>query len=285
MCRARAGQSNAISIGGPVSEGFYKRRRGILEHIEAGKIDLLESGIHDYLSLKANLVIGNGYPLPAGVCLTSSPAIHAHCPRFSERTIRRCLAHLERLDFIKVWKTNGKRGNYHVLICRASVHDLSGKEYRVNALLTTDWREPVYEPVQDVSAVCPQFVRSLSGNREVEKKEEREEKKPTPRFALPDWIPQPAWDDFVAMRKSLRAPLTEKAKDLVVKRLERMRLAGQDVSAVLEQSIERSWKGVFDLKEPQAKAGTNGKNHSTGVTEQNYRNLGFAGPKVADGSR
>jgi hypothetical protein len=36
-----------------MSSGYYKRRRGIVEHIESGEIDLLESGVHDYLSLKA----------------------------------------------------------------------------------------------------------------------------------------------------------------------------------------------------------------------------------------
>jgi len=34
-----------------MSAGFYKRRRGVVEHIENGTIDLLEDGIHDYLSL------------------------------------------------------------------------------------------------------------------------------------------------------------------------------------------------------------------------------------------
>lgn len=253
-----------------MSGGFYKRRRGILEHIESGKISILESGIHDYLLLKANLRLGDGYPIPAGICLTSAPAIHAHCRCVSERTIRRCLEHLAELDFIKVWKTKGKRGNYHVLLCRASVHDLSGSEFRVNSEKTTDWHSPVYAPVREVSADCPGTVRSLSGYRELENREEREEKKPTPRFALPDWIPQPAWDDFVAMRKSLRAALTEKAKALLVKRLERMRVAGQDVRAVLEQSTERSWKGVFEVK-----AGANGSGNPVSIAEQSARNVGL----------
>ena len=71
-----------------MSEGFYKRRRGILEHIEAGTVDLLESGIHDYLSLKANLVIGSHCSIPVGVVFTSAPAIHAHCRLVSERTVQ-----------------------------------------------------------------------------------------------------------------------------------------------------------------------------------------------------
>ena len=56
-----------------MSEGFYKRRRGIVEHIEAGSIDLLEDGIHDYLSLKANLVIGSACSIPVGPVLPPPP--------------------------------------------------------------------------------------------------------------------------------------------------------------------------------------------------------------------
>jgi hypothetical protein len=40
-----------------MSGGFYKRRRGILEHLEAGRISLLDLAVHDYLNLKANLAM------------------------------------------------------------------------------------------------------------------------------------------------------------------------------------------------------------------------------------
>lgn len=150
-----------------MSAGFYKRRRGILEHIDAGAIDLLESGIHDLLLLRANLLIGSACSIPIGVCFTSAPAIHAHCRRVSERTIQRCLEHLEELKFLKTWKTPGKRGNFPVLVCRASVHDLSGNEYRINGAKTVDWRKPVFEPVGEVSPERLNPVGSLSGNREL----------------------------------------------------------------------------------------------------------------------
>jgi hypothetical protein len=161
-----------------MSDGFYKRRRGILEHIEAGAIDLLESGIHDYLLLKANLLIGSACSIPIGVCFTSAPAIHAHCRRVSERTIQRCLEHLEDLGLLKTWKTPGKRGNFPVLVCRASVHDMSGNEYRINGVKTADWRKPVFEPVGEVSPERLNPVGSLSGYRE--KRVESQEKKEQP---------------------------------------------------------------------------------------------------------
>lgn len=163
-----------------MSEGFYKRRRGILEHIEAGTIDLLESGIHDFLSLKANLLIGSPCSIPVGVVFTSAPAIHPYYRRVSERTIQRCLEHLESIGWLKLFNTQGKRGNYPVIVCRASVHDMSGNEYRINGAKTTDWRNPVYEPVGDVSVSCPDSVGKLSGYRElrVESREKRQSPAP-----------------------------------------------------------------------------------------------------------
>ena len=79
----------------------------------------------------------------------------------------------------------------------------------------------------------------------------RQDSKPTPHFVLPSWIPQPAWDDFIEMRTKLRARPTEKAKALLVGQLEMLKNSGQDPRAVLEQSVERSWRGLFEC------AGTN----------------------------
>lgn len=132
------------------NQGFYKRRRGVFVHIMDGTIDLLEDGIHDYLCLKANLVIG-GDSKPAGICFTSAPDIYAHCRRVSERTVQRCLEHLEDINWIKTFREPNQRGNYPVLICRATVHDLSGNEYRVNADATEVWQHPVYERVAQLS--------------------------------------------------------------------------------------------------------------------------------------
>lgn len=150
-----------------MSRGYYKRRRGIVEHVDAHVIDLLELGVHDYLNLKANLVIGNGSAYPAGVCITSAVALHSLCSRVSERTMQRTLNKLERIGWIKTWKTPGKHGNYVVLICRGSVHDLSGNEYRVNGASTMDWRHPVYELVGEVSGMCPPSVPNVATLREV----------------------------------------------------------------------------------------------------------------------
>ena len=48
------------------------------------------------------------------------------------------------------------------------------------------------------------------------------------------------------MRKKKRAPLTEYAETLILCKLEKWRIENQaDVIAILNESIERGWSGVF----------------------------------------
>lgn len=66
-----------------------------------------------------------------------------------------------------------------------------------------------------------------------------------------------ALNDFSQMRKIIRKPLTARARELILMKLEK--LAPGDVQqqiTILEQSIANSWQGVFELKPdiPQTKA-------------------------------
>ena len=67
-------------------------------------------------------------------------------------------------------------------------------------------------------------------------------------FMLPDWVPADTWSDFVAMRKSIRKPMTAAAMKLQIKTLDKLRADGHDPRAVLEQSIAASWQGLFPVK-------------------------------------
>lgn len=73
---------------------------------------------------------------------------------------------------------------------------------------------------------------------------------------LPDWIPKPQWDAWVEMRKvTLRKPLkTDRAIELSIKKLEEFRAEGMDIGAVLDQSTENSWVGLFPVRERRAEA-------------------------------
>jgi hypothetical protein len=73
-------------------------------------------------------------------------------------------------------------------------------------------------------------------------------KRAAARPALPDWIPADAWAAFVDMRREIRAKLTPAAEIHTIHELDKLRQAGHDPGAVLLQSVQRSWRGVFPLR-------------------------------------
>ncbi len=104
----------------------------------------------------------------------------------------------------------------------------------------------------------PQSVPKMSRN-ERDKNETREEKRreekeqrvpPEPRAAklvLPDWLPPEAWADWHEFRNS-RKGWTAKARELSIGTLDRLRRSGHAPRAVINQSIERGWTGLFEVK-------------------------------------
>ena len=76
-------------------------------------------------------------------------------------------------------------------------------------------------------------------------------------FTVPDWIPEPAWQGFLESRKASKGAFTDRAKMLIINQLKTMQAEGQDVGAVLDQSVANGWKGVFPLKTHQGNG--NGK--------------------------
>lgn len=58
------------------------------------------------------------------------------------------------------------------------------------------------------------------------------------------------WADYEAMRKKLRKPMTDRAMELALSKLEKLSNGDVDIAiAILEQSILNSWQGIFPLRE------------------------------------
>lgn len=71
---------------------------------------------------------------------------------------------------------------------------------------------------------------------------------------LPDWVPVQAFENFVEMRRKIKKPLTEHAKELAIKDLARLRDEGESPEAVLNQSTFRCYQGLFPVKQEQKDA-------------------------------
>jgi hypothetical protein len=90
--------------------------------------------------------------------------------------------------------------------------------------------------------------RSHSIQAEAEADTDKSKDKGT-RFALPDGFPLEAWQGFEEMRKKIRKPLTDRARNLILAELKTL---GGDPAALLNQSVQNSWAGVFPLKAPKS---------------------------------
>lgn len=59
-----------------------------------------------------------------------------------------------------------------------------------------------------------------------------------------------ALDDFIQHRKQIKAPMTSRAYELMLSRLKKLSGGNEEkMIAILHQSIENGWKGVFELKD------------------------------------
>lgn len=93
-----------------------------------------------------------------------------------------------------------------------------------------------------------------TGHKKRIKKNEKEVKEEE-TIEIPDWIDAQTFFDFIASRKTMKAPLTAIAAKRIIKSLEKYRdELGHDPNEVLDQSIGQGWKGVFPLKENRNKS-------------------------------
>lgn len=85
-----------------------------------------------------------------------------------------------------------------------------------------------------------------------------------PAWTPPDWVPAEQWADFVKHRKAMRGvPFTDAARDGVIRELAKFRAMGYDPAQLLETSVVRGWRTVFEPKgeQRQQAAGTPYQQH------------------------
>jgi len=69
---------------------------------------------------------------------------------------------------------------------------------------------------------------------------------------IPNWIEKDNWKEFIEMRKKMKSQPTDRAKELLIKDLEKLKNQGFNPNEVIEQSIKNGWKGLFPLKGGQS---------------------------------
>jgi hypothetical protein len=82
---------------------------------------------------------------------------------------------------------------------------------------------------------------------------------------VPDWISTESWEAFCDMRKSMKHPLEPYAAKLIVVELCRLKAAGENPQACLDQSIRNGWRDVFRERDKDL-----GRRHTSAAESQAY---------------
>ncbi len=122
-----------------MSAGFVAKRREIVEHLQDGRLTLLEYGAYDLMILLADK--------RSGVWRGSAKALAANCGAgdVSDRQARHILEQLEKKRYIRRFPTPRSHRNYPILINKYLVRFGALSGMRLNAWASEDWRNPVYE--------------------------------------------------------------------------------------------------------------------------------------------
>jgi len=84
-----------------------------------------------------------------------------------------------------------------------------------------------------------------------------------------------AFYDFIKMRKAIKKPLTTKALELAIDRLNKLSTNKDEQILILNKSIMNTWQGLFPLKEEDKKELNSKKEYKENkITEEEYHRSG-----------
>lgn len=90
----------------------------------------------------------------------------------------------------------------------------------------------------------PHHSSAGAGRQSVVDMPERPGRSATEAMALPNWVPHGAWAAYAEMRNRMGVPLSERSTARVIRSLMKLREAGHDPTAVLNQSVVRRARSV-----------------------------------------
>lgn len=79
-------------------------------------------------------------------------------------------------------------------------------------------------------------------------KQETINKKQETTLELPAWLSETHWKDFVEFRKFIKKPMTEKAKHLMLSKLQKIKDNGHDPILAMNTSIANNWVDIYEPK-------------------------------------
>ncbi|MFH1562318.1 MAG: replication protein, partial [Nitrospirota bacterium] len=127
--------------------------------------------------------------------------------------------------------------------------------------INKDYSQWIDSPIKGTSPnngtkVVPKMRLLDSPNNGTHKRNNKETIQKKKNFiVLPDFISKDLWQDFKEHRNKLKGTMTKRAQELLIKKISDISKGKTEIAqALIEQSIENGWKGIFPLKDQLPKS-------------------------------
>jgi hypothetical protein len=99
----------------------------------------------------------------------------------------------------------------------------------------------------DASGVLAECLQVAIPETETERETKTKKSKPI-TLELPEWLPENIWNDFVELRKFIKKPMTDRAKQLMLANLQKIKDNGHDPILAINKSIANNWSDIYEPK-------------------------------------
>ena len=106
------------------------------------------------------------------------------------------------------------------------------------------------------------------------KEENRVDNKTTYEIKLPECVDVNLWNDFMEVRKELKAKNTPRAINALITQINKIAEGGDDVNDAIAASIRSSWKDVYPLRSSNKNIGSGGYKTKFQQIQENNRKAG-----------
>lgn len=197
-----------------MNEGWIKLHRKINDWEWKDKPLTLALFVH--LLLNANHKVGKwrGVSVDEGSLLTGRKKL-SEASGLSERQVRTSLNHLISTNEVTIKST---------------------KEYSIISI--TNWKNYQSSDQQTANERPSSDQRPTTNKNDNNKKNEK--KKEVNNFDRPSDVRESLWNDFITLRKSKRAPITQTAMDKICSEAAKV---GWTLDQAIEQMVARNWQG------------------------------------------
>ena len=99
---------------------------------------------------------------------------------------------------------------------------------------------------EDRPPIAPRSPPDVPPSRNQNQNQNQNQEPINPKPA--DWLPA-SWQIYLEHRKESLKPLTATAQTAAINKLERWKAEGKDIAAIIQQSVENGWSGLFEVKQ------------------------------------